>query len=111
VGKVIVLGASYGALAVVRALAKEGIPVILMFSDPHDHACHSRFTSQRVRIPNPMDDSEGLLALLMETKEDWDGALLIPTLDEYVIFVSQNRTELQKRYVFTVRDWDVPENH
>ena len=48
-----------------------------------------------------------LLDLLMETKENWDGALLIPTLDEYVIFVSQNRPELKKRYVCGVQDWEV----
>ena len=105
--KVIVLGAGYVALGVVKALAKEGVPVILLFSEPHDHACHSRFVSERVRIPNPMRDSDTLFNLLMETKENWDGALLIPTLDEYVIFVSQNRTELEKRYVFTVQDWEV----
>lgn len=78
-----------------------------MFTEKHDHAYHSRYISQRVRIPNPMDDSNGLLKLLMETKENWDGALLIPTLDEYVIFISQYRDELKKRYVFTVQDWDV----
>jgi len=41
--------------------------------------------------------------------EDWDGALLIPTTDEYVIFLSQNSTELKKRYIPAVEDWEVTE--
>jgi len=105
-GKVIVLGASYGALGVIKALVKEGVPVILMFSDPHDHACQSRFITRRVQIPNPMDDSSGLLDILMKPGNGLEGALLIPTLDEYVIFISQNRDELKKKFVFTVQDWE-----
>ncbi len=104
--KVIVLGAGYGASAVVKALGKEGIQVVLLCTALEDHACHSKFVSEQIIIPNPLDDSDGLLGLLMETKEDWDGALLIPTLDEYVIFVSQNRIKLKEKYVFTIQDWD-----
>jgi D-aspartate ligase len=107
--KAIVLGESYGALAVTKALGKEGIQIILLASEPrgNDHVCYSRFVSKRVMIPNPMDDSDRLLNLLMETREDWDGALLIPTNDEYIIFLSQNRTELKKRYIPAVEDWEV----
>jgi len=107
VGKVIVLGGFYGALSVVKALGMEGVQVILLSPDPHDHACYSRFVSEKVIIPDPMDDSDELLDILMETKQNWDGALLIPTLDEYVIFVSQNIEKLRNRYVFTIQDWGV----
>jgi D-aspartate ligase len=105
--KAIVLGAGYGALAVVKALGQQGIPVVLLYTAKDDHAYHSRFASERVKIPNPMDDSDGLLHLLAETREDWDGAFLIPTLDEYIIFVSQNRDKLKERYVFTTQSWDI----
>ncbi len=71
--KVIVLGAGYGALAVIKALGQQGIPVVLLYTARDDHASHSRFASERVKIPNPMDDSDGLLHLLAETREDWDG--------------------------------------
>jgi predicted ATP-grasp superfamily ATP-dependent carboligase len=105
--KVIVLGGDYAALGVIKAFAMEGIQFILLTPDPHDHACHSRFISQLVTIPNPMENSDGLLNLLMNMNEDWEKALLIPTLDEYVIFISQNRSELKKKYVFTVQEWEV----
>jgi D-aspartate ligase len=103
--KVIVLGGQYGALSVTKALAKENIQVILLAPSSHNHAWHSRFISQRVTIPDAKDN--GLLDLLINPKEDWEGALLIPTLDDYVIFISENRTELKKKYVFTVQDWGV----
>lgn len=64
--KVIVLGRQYGALSVLKALAKEDIQVILLTPNPHDHACHSRCTSKPVTIPNPMDNNNGLLDLLMD---------------------------------------------
>ncbi len=105
--KVIVLGAGYGALAVVKALAKEGINVTLLFTNSDDHARFSRFVTKRVRSPDPIDNSAKLLDILMDPKQNGDKQLLIPTLDEYVIFISQNRTELKKRYVFTVQDWGV----
>lgn len=102
----IVFGENYGTLGVVSSLSKEGIQVILLASEP-GHAWHSRFVSKRVRIPDPVDHSSRLLELLMKTKENWDGALLLPTSDEYVNFVSQNRTELNKRYISAVQDWKV----
>lgn len=106
-GKVIVLGAHYGALSVVRALGREGLHVILAASDSHDHACHSKFVSELVVAPDPADGGDELLEVLTETKRDWGGALLIPTLDEYVIFVSKNQAELKKRFVFTVQGWEL----
>jgi predicted ATP-grasp superfamily ATP-dependent carboligase len=106
-GKAIVLGGHYGALAVVKALSREGIRVTVVASDPHDHACHSRFISEQVTAPDPAADADGLLHILMQADRDWTGAFLIPTLDEYVIFVSQHKAQLEQRFVFSVQDWSV----
>jgi predicted ATP-grasp superfamily ATP-dependent carboligase len=78
---------------------------MLVTSDPHGHACHSRSVSELVVAPDPAKDSEGLLEVLME--KGWSGALLVPTLDEYLIFVSQNKADLERRFVFAVPDWEV----
>jgi D-aspartate ligase len=106
-GKAVVLGAHYAALSVVRALTREGIRVLVVASDRHDHACHSRFVSDLIVAPSPVDDGDGLLAALLDVGEDWAGALLIPTLDEYVIWVSRTRAKLSERYVFAVPGPDV----
>jgi predicted ATP-grasp superfamily ATP-dependent carboligase len=103
--RAIVLGAGYGAIGVMRALALEGIQVTLLYADPHEHACYSRFASEKIQITNPMDDGADLLEVLMQAK-NWDGALLIPTLDEYIIFISKNCAELRKKYCFTLPGWE-----
>lgn len=101
------MGGHYGALAVAKALAHEGLRVTVLTSDPHDHICNSRFVSELIIVPHPSMDSGGLLTILMEKKRDWDGALLIPSLDEYVIFVSQNAAKLKERFLFTIQAWEV----
>lgn len=106
-GKAIILGGHYGALAVVKALSQEGIRVAVLASDPHAHACHSRFVSKMIIGPDPEENSNQLVDILMQLEKDWDGALLIPTLDEYLIFISQNTERLRDRFTFTVQSWEV----
>jgi D-aspartate ligase len=101
-GKAIVLGGHYGGLSVVRALGREGIRVMVVASDHRVHASHSRFASKLVVAPDPSGDSDGLLRALLETDPDWSGALLVPTLDEYVVFVSRYKAELEERFAFAV---------
>ena len=107
--RTIVLGSGYTALGVIRALASEGIEVIHLSTERYDVARFSRFVSRSVKAPSPTNESSKLLELLMNTKENWDGSLLIPTNDSNVIFVSKNRQALTERYIPAVQDWDVIE--
>lgn len=107
--RAVVLGGHYGALSVARALGGQGLGVAVVATDRDDHACHSRFVSEVVVAPDPAEDSDGLLKVLMGSDEAWSGALLVPTLDEYVTWVSQNRAELGRKFVFAVQGWDVIE--
>lgn len=106
-GRAIVLGGHYGALSVARALAEEGVVVMVVASDPRDHACHTRFASACLIAPDPEDGPDMLLQSLMALDDRWADALLIPTLDEYVIFVSQNCARLAGKFRFAVPEWDV----
>ena len=99
------LGGHYGGLSVARAFGREGMRVTLVSALPHDHACHSRHVAELVVAPDPAERPEELLKVLMDPNRDWDRALLVPTLDEYVMFVSRNREELKKRFAFAVQDW------
>ena len=105
--RVVVLGAHYGGLSVVRALSAEDIEVMVVASDTRGHAAHSRFVSRYLVAPDPSDHADELLQALMGLEPKWDGALLMPTLDEYVIFVSQDSRELERRFRFAVPEWDV----
>jgi D-aspartate ligase len=99
--RAIVLGGHYVALAVVRALGKEGVRVLVVASDPDDHACHSKFVSDVVMAPDPSVDDAGLLESVLGIGQEWDGAFLIPSLDEYVLWVARNQTQLGRRFVFS----------
>ena len=107
--RTIVLGSNSVALGVIRALALEGIEVIHLSIERFDIARYSRFVAKSVRAPSPVDESSKLLELLMNTKENWDGSLLLPTSDPSVVFVSKNRQTLTERYIPAVQDWDVIE--
>jgi predicted ATP-grasp superfamily ATP-dependent carboligase len=107
--RTIVLGSNYTALGVCRALASEGIEVIHLSTEHFDIARFSRFVSRSIKAPSPTKESSKLLELLMNTKENWDGALLTPTSDSTVIFLSKNRQALAKRYIPAVQDWNVIE--
>lgn len=102
--KAIILGAHYGGLSVVRALGQEGLECVVVTSNPRDHACRSKFVSDLVITPDPATHEQELVDILMNTQKDWAGAFLIPTLDEYVVFVSQNRQRLGQRFIFSVQD-------
>jgi predicted ATP-grasp superfamily ATP-dependent carboligase len=108
-GKAIVLGQTKTALGVIHALASEGVKVIYLSTSQSngDFSHFSRFVSQYVKVPSPKDGRDELIQLLMGTKQDWKGALLIPTNDLSVTFVSQNRDALGTRYVIPVQKWDI----
>jgi predicted ATP-grasp superfamily ATP-dependent carboligase len=101
------MGSNYVALGVIRALALEGIEVIHLSTDRFDIAHFSRFAYRSVRAPSPTNEIPKLLELLMDTKENWDGALILPTDDPSVVFVSKYRQALTKRYIPAVQGWRV----
>jgi predicted ATP-grasp superfamily ATP-dependent carboligase/glycosyltransferase involved in cell wall biosynthesis len=105
--RAVVLGAHYGGLSVARALGAEGVEVMIVASDTRGHAALSRFVSRYLVAPDPSIHAAELLRVLMTLEPEWAGALLMPTLDEYVIFVSQNHGELERRFRFAVPTWDV----
>jgi predicted ATP-grasp superfamily ATP-dependent carboligase len=105
--KVIVMGGGAAALGVSRALALKDIEVIFLSTRPNDFARFTKFATRSIKAPSPINNSNELLELLMDTKEDWDGALLIPTIDSCVVFISQNREILSRRYIPAVQEWSI----
>jgi len=107
--RTIVLGSNYAALGAIRTLASEGIEVIHLSTDRFYIARFSRFVTRSVKAPSPTRESSRLLEFLMNTNENWDGALLLPTNDPSVVFVSKNRQTLAERYIPAVQDWNLIE--
>lgn len=107
--KVILVGSGGGAHTIIRAFAQMDINVTYIPSLHHDPAAFSRFISKKVAVISPENEAHRLLKLLMDPKEDWDGALLMPLTDGAVIFVCQNREVLASRYIPTVQENKVVE--
>jgi predicted ATP-grasp superfamily ATP-dependent carboligase len=107
--KAVVLGCGYTALGVIQALASKGVKVIYLSTSPnrHEFSHFSRFVLEFLKAPSPVDERDKLLELLMRKKQNWEGALMIPTSDASVAFVSQNREILAARYVLAVQKWDI----
>jgi predicted ATP-grasp superfamily ATP-dependent carboligase len=106
--KAIILGHGDAALGVLGALASVDIDCIYLSTSTNrrEFSHFSRFPLDFMRAPSPRYESDKLLELLMETDKNWDGALLIPTSDYSVEFVSKNRDRLSTRYVPAVTDWE-----
>ncbi len=105
--KAIILGSGFVALGAIKALAAEGIDVIHLSPDKYDFACYSKYVKTYFKVPLPKNDTQSLLNVLMNTKERWDGSLLLPTDDDSVVFVSKNRDELQNRYIPVPQQWSI----
>ena len=105
--KAIVFGSGFVALGAVRALSLEGIEVILLSTGGYDFARFSKYVHKSFKVPSPEKDAPKLIEFLMHTNEDWDGALLLPADDNFVVFTSKNRELLSERYVPAPQPWSI----
>jgi len=103
----IVIGGHFQGLGVVRSLARNGIKVVVIDTEP----CISRFSRyvyKFLRCPNVQDES-AFLEFLHDIAhryqlENW---IIFPTDDETVFFLSQHHTELSKMFMLTTPHWDI----
>ena len=85
-------------LAVARALAAHGVEVIALDPDPRGLGQASRAVTQRHTCPNPLEDERGFVQYLLENAKRWEGAVLFPTNDEWVMAVARYRSQLEASY-------------
>lgn len=101
---VMILGGSYGSLAVARSLGRRGIKVAY-FSAVRSVAQFSRFVTHNIHWQGPSDP--GALELLLATADrlslkDW---LILPSGDGEVQFVARNFGVLSGRFKLVTQDW------
>jgi D-aspartate ligase len=102
----LVLGGAHGALAVVRSLGRQGIPVWLI-SNGQTLAKFSRYTSRSFPWPGP-EHPEALGWLLNLAREhQLYGWTLFPAADADARLVSLQHAELSKVFRLTTPPWDV----
>jgi len=103
-GTVVVLGAHYGALGIVRSLGRRDISAIVVRRGEHNIASFSRYATRVFDFPKGKNDEEFLNTLA--TKHNCSGSLLIPTTDDTVALVSRSAEELSRNYVLMTPQWN-----
>ena len=94
-------------LDIARSLAKRGILVYAIDSNPRVAGKHSN-SCRFVQCPIPeVDNEESYLGFLIDFGRKLDGrAVLYPLNDQLVLLCSRNRKELQEYYEFVMPDND-----
>ena len=103
----VVIGGHYQGLGVVRSLARKGVRVVVIDSEP----CLCRFSrhvTKCIRCPDVRN--EKLFLNFLRDIADWEGLhgwVVFPTDDETVFFLSRHRAELDKIFRVTTPEWDI----
>ena len=105
----IVLSGHTMALAVVRALGRAGVPVVVLHYDARDMAQTSRFVVADIRVPHPLEDDGGFIDALMAQGRRFDGGILIPASDESIVAASRHKALLQQHYLVACPEWEITE--
>ena len=101
----IILSAQTQSLGVVRALGKQGIPLVVVHYHPCDMAHRSRYVTKSLAAPNPQQDESGFLTRILELASQWKGALLIPTSDETLLVVARHKETLARHFLVACPDY------
>lgn len=99
---VIVLGGHVQALGICRILGSELIPVIVIENNKQNLARHSKYCVKSYKICNEQLLKKLLSISFTSSFRDW---LIIPTNDNCVKILSENKSELDKFYRVGVDDW------
>src|SRR5262249_17278914 len=101
----LVLGGSHGALAVVRSLGRNGIPVWFA-NDDNMLVRLSRYTAKGLSWPGP--DAASAVDFLLELghRHRLDGWALIPCADEEARLISQNHAALAQMFRLRTLPWE-----
>ena len=102
-----VLGLFDTGLAVVRALGREGIDVRGFDYRPGMPGFHSRFGRHEI-CPDAVSEPDALTRFLVDrARDDSTPAILYPTSDAFVSFVSEHREQLEARFRYALPPRDV----
>lgn len=94
----VVLNLSRNGLGVIRSLGSRGIPVIGVDVRDDVPGTRSRYC-QALRCPDPNQDEAGLLTFFRDLAERLgQRAVVFPTSDDYVRFLSKYRAELEDEF-------------
>lgn len=102
---VIILSAHTMALGVVKALGRQGVPLVVVHYDRRDMAQRSRYVTQRQAAPNPQKDEAGFVAQVLQLAGKWKGAVLMPVSDETLVVAARHKEALSEHFRVACPDY------
>jgi predicted ATP-grasp superfamily ATP-dependent carboligase len=100
----VVLGASYGGLAILRSVGRRGIPTWVLDSHTWEVGMHSRY-AKPVALPDASTEAEAWTDFLLSAGQTLNRRPVIFVAgDPQLEILSANRNELRKYYDFLVPD-------
>ncbi len=104
---VLVLGGAQSALAVNRALGRDGVPVVSAYHSEREYASASKYVSRRIPTPDPVLDAEAFVGVLTSLGEEYPGSLLVPAYDDALLTVAQHHQALSKHFEVGCMEWEL----
>lgn len=103
----IVLGTPTAGLGVIRALAKNGVPVIAIYYDNKDMGYESRYVKKSIHAPHPEKCENQFIETLIDCANQFEGSILIPTIDTTLTVVSRHKNLLEQYFIVACTDWEI----
>lgn len=95
------------ALAVVRSLSRQKIPVVLVTTNKTDAIIDSRHCHHVEYCPYLYDNESALVEFLNALAEKYAGPrVLVPVVDECAYFVGKRYDELKSQFLIPAAGWD-----
>ena len=95
------------ALAVVRALGENGVPVVVLHYDARDTAHTSRYVVANLKVPSALRDEAGFVEAVIHHAGRYEKPVIMPASDESVVAVSRNKDALAEHCFVAAPDWAV----
>jgi D-aspartate ligase len=102
---VMVIGADYRGLAVVRSLGRRGIPAWVLRDGDDTLASRSRFATRRADLTGATDVERIAFLLDLASTHGLDGWTLFPTSNRSARLVAMHQAALSGSFTFTTPPW------
>ena len=102
----VVLGGHQSALAVTRALGREGVSIVSAFHSEREYASASKYVTRRSVVPDPVLEAREFVEVLQSLGKEYPGSLLVPAYDDALLTVAQHHDALSERFVVGCMEWE-----
>jgi predicted ATP-grasp superfamily ATP-dependent carboligase len=103
----VVLSTHNTGLAVIRALGKNGVPIIAVYYENRDMGYVSKYVKHKVAAPHPEQAQEEFIKLLIDLSTEHGRCVLFPCDDGTLAAVGNNLQALSEHHLVACPDWDV----